>query len=131
MIGIRDTTEVDFEKELADGNIHDEHELAKAVADRIVALRLRNGLSLETVATWLELNEDQMQIAESGELGLSDLHPHHIPLLCDLFGVDPNELFGDLAAYKQYFRKNRVLDDATRERFGLPKEVEETAQETT
>ena len=118
---------VNLEKEIEDGNAHNEAGLSGAFVDRLVELRLRSGLSFETVAQWLELNEDQMQLVESGDWLLSDLRPHHVPLLCELFGVTPDEFFGDLSEYKKHFRKNKLLDDETLDRLGLPKEAEKGA----
>ncbi|MDB5490190.1 MAG: transcriptional regulator, family [Micavibrio sp.] len=82
-------------------------DLDRVIGQNAKALRLGAGMSLEDVGEHLQISYQQVQKYEAGS---NRLPLHHIPLLCDLFGV-PADLFlqGLLPA-----RGMRVDDDMTR-----------------
>lgn len=61
----------------------------RVIGQNVRALRLGAGMSLEDVGEHLQISYQQVQKYESGS---NRLPLHHIPSLCDLFGV-PAELF--------------------------------------
>jgi transcriptional regulator with XRE-family HTH domain len=64
-------------------------DMDRVIGQNAKALRLGAGLSLEDVGEHLQVSYQQVQKYEAGS---NRLPLHHIPLLCDLFGV-PAEVF--------------------------------------
>ena len=64
-------------------------DMDRVIGQNAKALRLGAGMSLEDVGEHLQVSYQQVQ---KYEMGSNRLPLHHIPLLCDLFGV-PAEVF--------------------------------------
>lgn len=64
-------------------------DLDRVIGQNVKALRLGAGMSLEDVGEHLQISYQQVQKYETGS---NRLPLHHLPSLCDLFGV-PAELF--------------------------------------
>jgi transcriptional regulator with XRE-family HTH domain len=64
-----------------------------AVGARVRQFRLRKGLSQTTLADALGITFQQVQKYEKGTNAIATAR---LPMLCDVLGIAPNDLYGDL-----------------------------------
>jgi transcriptional regulator with XRE-family HTH domain len=68
------------------------------VGARVRQFRLRMGLSQTTLADGLGVTFQQVQKYEKGTNAIATARP---PMLCDVLGITPNDLYGDLFTNKR------------------------------